>query len=211
MALNSIGMKFHLKHSENFLIQFKTIMLKDYIWKGINVNIEFCTILLLIHIFKKCRIIISTPKKMFFLITFFGEKLLLNRICIQISIGSKHHTQIFRGICAVIRKLWTISWGVLYLFPPLIYIYIKSSTDISVSFYQNSSVWLDMLAFRSWDRNPVDSKANPRLYPSATSNQQQRITITIVYIHPLNGYKELNSYMKNLAQTLMATRLLHSL
>ena len=32
----------------------------------------------------------------------------------------------------------------------------------SVSFYQNSSVWLDILASRSWDRNPVD--ANPRLY-----------------------------------------------
>ena len=37
------------------------------------------------------------------------------------------------------------------------------------------------------------------------------ITITIVYIHPLNGYRELNSYMKTLAWTLMATRLLHSL
>ena len=36
-----------------------------------------------------------------------------------------------------------------------IYIYIKSSTDRSVSFYQNSSVWLDILASRSWDRNPV--------------------------------------------------------
>ena len=45
-----------------------------------------------------------------------------------------------------------------------IYIYIKSSTDRSVSFYQNSSVWLDLLAFRSWDRNPVDSNANPILY-----------------------------------------------
>ena len=43
-----------------------------------------------------------------------------------------------------------------------------SSTDRSVSFYQNSSVWLDILDSRSWDRNPVDSNANPRLYPSAT-------------------------------------------
>ena len=45
------------------------------------------------------------------------------------------------------------------------YIYIKTSTDRSVSFYQNTSVWLDIVASRSWDRNPVDSKANPRLYP----------------------------------------------
>ena len=46
--------------------------------------------------------------------------------------------------------------------------YILSSTDRSVSFYQNSSVWLDILDSRSWDRNPVDSNANPRLYTSAT-------------------------------------------
>ena len=39
-----------------------------------------------------------------------------------------------------------------------IYIYILSSTDWSVSFYQNSSVWLDRQDSRSWDRNPVDSK-----------------------------------------------------
>ena len=33
---------------------------------------------------------------------------------------------------------------------------------------QNSSVWLDGLDSRSWDRNPVDSNANPRFYHSAT-------------------------------------------
>ena len=48
-----------------------------------------------------------------------------------------------------------------------IYIYILSSADRSVSFYQNSSVWLDRLDSRRWDRNAVDSKANPRLYHSA--------------------------------------------
>ena len=31
------------------------------------------------------------------------------------------------------------------------YISLLSSTDRSVSFYQNSSVWLDILASRSWD------------------------------------------------------------
>ena len=51
-----------------------------------------------------------------------------------------------------------------------IYIYILSSTDRSVSFYQNSSVWLDGLDSRSWDRNPVDSNANPRFYHSAMRN-----------------------------------------
>ena len=52
---------------------------------------------------------------------------------------------------------------VIYIY---IYIYIESSTDRSVLFYQNSSVWLDILASRSWDRNPVDSNGNPRLFPS---------------------------------------------
>ena len=40
-----------------------------------------------------------------------------------------------------------------------IYIYILSSTDRSVSFYQNSSVRLDGLDSRSLDRNPVDTMA----------------------------------------------------
>ena len=45
-------MKFHLKLSENLLIQSKTSVLKYYKWKGINVNIELCKILLLNKIFK---------------------------------------------------------------------------------------------------------------------------------------------------------------
>ena len=40
------------------------------------------------------------------------------------------------------------------------YISLLSSTDRSVSFYQNSSVWLDILASRNWDRNPFDSNTN---------------------------------------------------
>ena len=50
-------------------------------------------------------------------------------------------------------------------------VYIKSSTDRSISFDQNSSVWLNILASRSWDRNPVDSNANPSFYLSATRKQ----------------------------------------
>ena len=78
---------------------------------------------------------------------------------------------------------------------------------------------LDLLDFGRWDRNPGDSNANLRPLPLSheeTSSNEVNfkglwITITIVYIHPLNGYWELNSYMKSLAYTLMATRLLHSL
>ena len=63
------------------------------------------------------------------------------------------------------------------------------------------------LASRSWDRNLVDSDANPKplnLQPrdaiSCEVNLKQLwITITIVYIHPFNGYRDLNSYMKRLA------------
>ena len=84
-----------------------------------------------------------------------------------------------------------------------IYIYILSSTDRPVSFYQNSLVWLDRLDSRCWDRNPVDSNANPRFYHSATRKLAQEkkfkrlcITIVFVYIYPLNRYRELDSYEK---------------
>ena len=76
--------------------------------------------------------------------------------------------------------------------------YILSSTDRSVSFYQNSSVWLDRLDSRNWDRNPVDSNANPRFYHEETSASFGKfkwlcITIVFVYIYPLNGHRELDS------------------
>ena len=56
-----------------------------------------------------------------------------------------------------------------------IYIYVLSSTDRPVSFYQNSSVWLDRLDSRSWDRNLADWNANPRFYHSATRKPVQYI------------------------------------
>ena len=65
-------MKFHLKLSENLLIQSKTSVLKYYNWKGMNIYIEFCTILLLNTNFQNCFIL----KNIFFLITFSGGKLL---------------------------------------------------------------------------------------------------------------------------------------
>ena len=64
-------MKFLLKLSENVLIQCKTSVLKYYNWKGINVNIEFCTILLLNTNFQNYLLLISTPENVFFLRTFF--------------------------------------------------------------------------------------------------------------------------------------------
>ena len=54
-----------------------------------------------------------------------------------------------------------------------IYIYILSSIDRSVSFYQNSSMSLDRQDSRSWDRNPVDSNANQSFYHSATRKPAQ--------------------------------------
>ena len=47
------------------------------------------------------------------------------------------------------------------------------STDRPISFYQNSSMWLDRLDSRSRDRNPVDLNANPRFYNSATRKLAQ--------------------------------------
>ena len=89
-----------------------------------------------------------------------------------------------------------------------IYIYM-SSTDRSVLFYQNSSVWLDGLDSRSWDRNPVDSNANPRFCHEEASASEVN----------LNGYEsqlllltyfrltatESSIHTKSLAYTLMAT------
>ena len=63
-------MKFHLKLAENLLIQFKTGVLKYYNWKGLNVNIEFCTILLLNTDFQNCLIFISTLENELVLLTF---------------------------------------------------------------------------------------------------------------------------------------------
>ena len=98
-----------------------------------------------------------------------------------------------------------------------IYIYILSSTDRSILFYQNSSVWLDILDSHCWDRNPVESKRQSKTLPLSHEETSSKvnfkrlwITITIVYIHLLNGYQELNSY-KEPCISLMATRLLLSL
>ena len=51
-----------------------------------------------------------------------------------------------------------------------VYVVIQTQT---LSLYHNSSVWLDTLGFRSLERNPVDSNANPRFYHSATRKPAQ--------------------------------------
>ena len=53
-----------------------------------------------------------------------------------------------------------------------IYIYFVIQRQ-TVSFYQNSSGWLDRLDSRSWDRNLPDWNANPRFYHSATRKPAQ--------------------------------------
>ena len=53
-----------------------------------------------------------------------------------------------------------------------IYIYIVIHRQ-TVSLYQNSSVWLNSLDSRSWDRKLVDWNANPRFYHSATRKPTQ--------------------------------------
>ena len=55
-----------------------------------------------------------------------------------------------------------------------IYIYIYMYIYIvihwqTVSFYQNSSVWLDRVYSRSWERNLADCKANPRVLYEETN------------------------------------------
>ena len=59
----------------------------------------------------------------------------------------------------------------------------------------------------SWDRNPVDSNSKPKLLTiqprgdiSCEVNFKRLwITTTIVYIHPFNGCRDLNSSTKRLA------------
>ena len=84
-----------------------------------------------------------------------------------------------------------------------IYIYILSSTNGSLSFYQNLSVWLDKLDSRSWietrlTQMPIqDSTTQPRgNCPKRKKFKRLWITIVIVYIYPLNGYWELDSFEK---------------
>ena len=79
-----------------------------------------------------------------------------------------------------------------------IYIVIHRQICFVLSELINVAIRLDS---RSWDRNPVDSNANPRFYHQPRGNQRKRrkfewlwITIVIVYIYPLYGDQELNSY-----------------
>ena len=95
-----------------------------------------------------------------------------------------------------------------------IYIYILSSTDRLVSFYQNSSVWRDRLDSRSWDRNLADSNVNPRFRHEETSASKGNLNayeshLFFVYIYPLNGYRELNSFEEPCI-TLVATITSHT-
>ena len=89
--------------------------------------------------------------------------------------------------------------------------YILSSTDKSASCYQNSSEWRDRLDSRLTLTPIHDATTQPR----ANLRQWRKfkrlwITIVFVYIYPLNGSRELDSYEEPCI-TLMATHLLPSL
>ena len=84
-------------------------------------------------------------------------------------------------------------------------IYSHPQTDLfrSIRTHQCGST----LASHNWDRNPVDSNVKPNfktIQPREAIScdvnfKRLWITIIIVYIHPFNGYRDLNSYMKRLA------------
>ena len=84
------------------------------------------------------------------------------------------------------------------------YIYISIVIHRQICFVLSELI---SVASSSWDRNPVDSNANPKLLTilprgdiSCEVNFKRLwITITIVYIHPFNGGRDLNSSTKRLA------------
>ena len=86
-----------------------------------------------------------------------------------------------------------------------IHIYSHPETDLFRSIRTHQCALT--VSSRSWDRNPVDSNAKQKLLtiqpPGDISCEvnfkRLGITITIVYIHPFNGSRDLNSSTKRLA------------
>ena len=86
-----------------------------------------------------------------------------------------------------------------------VYIYSHPQTDLFRSIRTHQCGQTE--SSRSWDRNPVDSNTKPKLLTiqprgdiSCEVNFKRLwITITIVYIHPFNGCRDLNSSTKRLA------------
>ena len=84
-----------------------------------------------------------------------------------------------------------------YIFTTLwlcyIYIYSHPQTGLfrSIRTHQCDKT----VSSRSWDRNPVDSNAKPKVLTIQPRGHFKRlwITITIVYIHTFNGSRDLNS------------------
>ena len=89
----------------------------------------------------------------------------------------------------------------------LIYIYIYIYIVIhrqTVSFYQNSSVWLDTQDARSWDRNPSNFTLyciSDHLSTKRTKQQQQPL---FTFFYTLSATRALNSF-EELRITLAAT------
>ena len=98
------------------------------------------------------------------------ERGIMKFICQHHLLGGRHTSSIDIGIIGSHwqkinnRKNCVIIWN---FQPILVYIYIVIHRQ-TVSLYHNSSVWLDRLDSRSWDRNLVDWHANPSFYHSAS-------------------------------------------
>ena len=97
-----------------------------------------------------------------------------------------------------------------------IYIYSHPQTDLfrSIRTHQCGLT----LAPNGWHRNSVDSNAKPKLLTiqprgaiSCEVNFKRLwITITIVYIHQFNGYRDLNSFTKRLAMNALGNAITSS-
>ena len=117
--------------------------------------------------------------------------------------GIKYHFWVF-GMTQPGTEPW--SPGPLVSTPNFmsVYIYSHPQTDRFRSIRTHQCGYT--VSSRSWDRNPFDSNANPKLLTiqprgdiSCEVNfKRSWITITIVYIHPFNGCRDLNSSTKRL-------------
>ena len=100
-------------------------------------------------------------------------------VCIQMSSGSFENN--------VTYKIFTYNIDIL------------SSTDRSISFYQNSSVLLHGLDSGILGSKPGWLICLYKILPLSHEHKRMKfkrlwITIVIVYLYPLNGYRELDSY-----------------
>ena len=93
-------------------------------------------------------------------------------VIITETLTSTSHHDIFTYLDYIFPVTFILSDFIHIYFHIYIYIYIVNHRQ-TVLFYQNSSVWLDRLDSRSWDRILVDCNTNLRFYNSATRKPAQ--------------------------------------